>query len=238
MACHAGLACPMILCLCLCCSAVAAGPAKAHGQGMMAFQIQTGITTTTAATHNAARKLTACSASLGRRDALRLASAAAFGVLLAPPSSSEALEWIPDAPKEGDCADCIGVKDGFLAGCPNTPTCVSSQDDQGPKADWANAYAEPWVYDGKVPTAMLKLKMQVQRMGGKVMREDERYLRVEFREQGLPGQVDNFDDTEFYFTPNDSTVQVSFPNPQIPQPQIPKSPNPQIQRYRDLHQSK
>lgn len=46
-------------------------------------------------------------------------------------------------------------------------------------------------------------------MGGKVVREEGRYLRAEFREQGLPGQVDNFDDTEFFFTPNDSTVRNS-----------------------------
>jgi hypothetical protein len=26
--------------------------------------------------------------------------------------------------------DCIGVKNGFLANCPDTPSCVSSQDDQ------------------------------------------------------------------------------------------------------------
>lgn len=32
---------------------------------------------------------------------------------------------------------------------------------QGPKADWANAYAEPWVYEGKPENAMLKLKMEV-----------------------------------------------------------------------------
>ena len=52
------------------------------------------------------------------------------------------------APVEGDCAgktsiqnfianiltmlitDCIGVKNGFLANCPDSPSCVSSQDDQ------------------------------------------------------------------------------------------------------------
>jgi len=136
-----------------------------------------------------------------------------LGLLFGRPLASQALEWVPPSPEEGDCADCIGIKDGFLAGCPNTPTCVSSQDDQGPKADWSNAYAEPWVFEGKPSQAILKIKMQAQRLGGKVIREQEgtelggQYLRVEFREQGLPGQVDNFDDSEFFITPNDSTVQ-------------------------------
>jgi uncharacterized protein (DUF1499 family) len=111
------------------------------------------------------------------------------------------------APEEGDCADCIGVTNGFLANCPDSPTCVSSQDDQGPKADWANSYAEPWIYEGTPKQALAKIKFQVQRLGGKIVKEEEDYLRCEFRSQSLPGQVDAFDDTEFYLTPNDATVQ-------------------------------
>lgn len=100
-----------------------------------------------------------------------------------------------------------GVTNGFLANCPSSPTCVSSQDDQGPTADWANAYAEPWIYEGNPAQALAKIKFQVQRFGGKVVKQTDDYMRCEFRSQSLPGQVDAFDDTEFYLTPNDATVQ-------------------------------
>ena len=39
------------------------------------------------------------------------------------------------------------------------------QDDQGPTADWANAYAEPWIYEGTPAQALAKIKFQVQRLG-------------------------------------------------------------------------
>jgi len=101
-----------------------------------------------------------------------------------------------------------GVTNGFLANCPEaSPTCVSSQDDQGPTADWANSYAEPWIYEGSPAQALAKIKFQVQRFGGKVVKQTDDYMRCEFRSQSLPGQVDAFDDTEFYLTPNDATVQ-------------------------------
>lgn len=40
-----------------------------------------------------------------------------------------------------------------------------------------------------------------------MIKQTEDYLRCEFRSQSLPGQVDAVDDTEFYLTPNDATVQ-------------------------------
>ncbi len=124
--------------------------------------------------------------SLSRMAALRKLGAIALGLLSAKPQLpvARAMDWIPKAPQEGDCAgkfsrlalphdnsqlaflhdkqrfacddprhiyvripysdvfssmnvcesdsDCIGVKDGFLAKCPDEgpPVCVSSQDDQ------------------------------------------------------------------------------------------------------------
>ena len=142
----------------------------------------------------------------GRRALLKVLLGAGVGAACG--RAAGAFEAVPAAPQEGDCADCIGVKNGFLANCPSgTPTCASSQDDQGEMADWANAYAEPWIYEGTPEAALAKIKFQVQRLGGKVVRQTEDYLRCEFRAQTLPGQVDAIDDAEFYLTPDDATVQ-------------------------------
>ena len=38
---------------------------------------------------------------------------------------------------------------------------------QGSRVDWANAYAEPWVYEEKLQVAMTKLRLQVLRTSAK-----------------------------------------------------------------------
>ena len=48
------------------------------------------------------------------------------------------------------------------------------QDDQGPKAQWSNAFREPWVYEGTPEQAREKIKFQIKRMGGRVVRTGER----------------------------------------------------------------
>lgn len=117
--------------------------------------------------------------------------------------------------KDEDCNDqfCIGVWDGLLADCPHTLTsgagCTSSQDDT------PGIFAEPWDY-AEAPNNTLDWKVQMRllvptiqlvsaRRGddAKILVEQERYLRVLFTD----GKTGEKSIGEFYFTPDDTTVQ-------------------------------
>ena len=89
--------------------------------------------------------------------------------------------------------------DGLFADC--SSACVSSQDDR--PAVWDN----PWVAEETTPAkAMARLRGVVEKkLGGRVVEEDERYLRAEFVSRGPLG--DSVDDAEFYYSPNDVLVQ-------------------------------
>jgi uncharacterized protein (DUF1499 family) len=77
---------------------------------------------------------------------------------------------------------------------------VSSQDDR--PSVWDN----PWIFEGSVTDSFTSLKRVVGKLGGQVVATDgERYLRVEFQDKTPLGAA--VDDTEFFFTPDDTLVQ-------------------------------
>lgn len=87
--------------------------------------------------------------------------------------------------------------------CPERSlSCVSSQDDR------PDVFAEPWCYEGSFETARLLLLDKASQINGaKVMKNainvgEQRFYKFEF--ENSDGSID---DTEFYFTPNDSTIQ-------------------------------
>lgn len=117
--------------------------------------------------------------------------------------------------KDPDCNDrtCLGVWDGLLADCPHEGKiiggagCTCSQDDT------PGIFAEPWDYsesnslDWQDQTKLLvpALESVCSQRGDqvKVVLQQGRYLRVVF-EDGRSGEESI---GEFYFTPNDTTVQ-------------------------------
>ena len=89
----------------------------------------------------------------------------------------------------------LGVKEGKLAACPNTPNCVSSQ---ALDTDAEHKIA-PIAYKSAPTEAMAKLKSVIQGMERtKIVTETNDYLYVEFT-SALMGFVD---DVEFYLDPS------------------------------------
>lgn len=127
---------------------------------------------------------------------------------------ANAVETVGKDPNCND-ASCLGVWDGLLADCPHTSNklkgagCVSSQDDT------PGVFAEPWdyseVYYGEdsyvKQTDLLILALQsVSKQHGDevdVELQSGRYLRVAIKD----GSTGESSTGEFYFTPNDTTVQ-------------------------------
>ena len=128
--------------------------------------------------------------------------------------------------KDESCNDstCLGVWDGLLANCPHGGAnklsggksgCVSSQDDT------PTIFAEPWDYSDNIPlisndnvddiykSQMDKLILAIQTASKdhddtvKILYQEGRYLRTLFTD-GSSGEQSI---GEFYFTPNDTTVQ-------------------------------
>lgn len=116
--------------------------------------------------------------------------------------------------KDDDCNEsgCLGVWDGLLADCPHgkltaNAGCTSSQDDT------PGMFSEPWDYsesnslDWKdqmkllVPTIQLVSSRRGDRV--EIVEQSGRYLRVLFIDSKTGEQSVG----EFYFTPNDTTVQ-------------------------------
>lgn len=94
----------------------------------------------------------------------------------------------------------LGVKDGKLSSCPNSPNCVVSQGN--PDAEHAIA---PLTYSADKATAMAKLKQIIESTPRtRIIEQSDDYLYAEF-ETKLMGFVD---DVEFYFDPNEPVVQV------------------------------
>jgi uncharacterized protein (DUF1499 family) len=104
-------------------------------------------------------------------------------------------------------ADVIGVdKSGLFALCPEASpllsSCVSSQDDR------PAYFVAPWCYDGTTNSAKRKLLDRVLSTKGSTivkvpsLEDADRLVVVEFKNED--GSID---DAQFYFTPNDSTVQ-------------------------------
>jgi uncharacterized protein (DUF1499 family) len=134
----------------------------------------------------------------------------AIGSLIAAPAL--AAETVG---KDEDCTDkfCIGVWDGLLADCPHAMTsgagCTSSQDDT------PRIFSEPWDY-AEAPNNSLDWQVQMRllvptirlvsaRRGdeAQILLQKDRYLRVLFTD----GKTSERSMGEFYFTPDDTTVQ-------------------------------
>lgn len=120
--------------------------------------------------------------------------------------------------KDENCQDasCLGVWDGLLADCPHGKLdmqsgagCVSSQDDT------PGIFAEPWDYS-EAPNDSLSYEDQLRLLKPSIelvcskrgdalqyLVENGRYLRVIFTDNKTKEKSVG----EFYFTPNDSTVQ-------------------------------
>lgn len=118
--------------------------------------------------------------------------------------------------KDPNCNDarCLGVWDGLLADCPHNKNgfigragCVSSQDDT------PGIFAEPWDYSEKLSLdyneQMRFLISVIELVSSKrgdtiqIERKIDRYLRVSF----IDGKSGELSIGEFYFTPNDTTIQ-------------------------------
>lgn len=84
--------------------------------------------------------------------------------------------------------DNLGVSDGKLAACPNTPNCVSTQ------ADSDDSHAiEPITFEGSAADAKSELLRVVQQMPrATIVTEDDNYLHVEFR-SAMWGFIDDFE---------------------------------------------
>eukprot|EP01041_Mallomonas_annulata_P009738 gene9738-20252_t len=107
----------------------------------------------------------------------------------------------------------MGVdSDGLFKLCPTTnnyllASCVSSEDDRPPY------FVEPWMYDGSFENVKRRLSDHIlyKVRGASIIsgnnNTDSRYIRVRFQSERGLGNRNVIDDCEFYFTPNDSTIQ-------------------------------
>lgn len=93
----------------------------------------------------------------------------------------------------------LGVRDGKLASCPNSPNCVSSQ-----SLDDLHKIA-PLTYNSTPEKALADLKSVIQSLPKtKIISESSDYLYAEFT-SALMGFVD---DVEFYFDPGGNIIHV------------------------------
>lgn len=93
----------------------------------------------------------------------------------------------------------IGVQDGRLAACPDTPNCVNSQSEN------SLHYIKPMTYSSTPTQAMDDLKTIIEKLEqAKIMTITENYLYVEFS-SAFWGFVD---DTEFLIDTNAQVIQV------------------------------
>jgi uncharacterized protein (DUF1499 family) len=93
----------------------------------------------------------------------------------------------------------LGVNNGQLKSCPNTPNCVSSQ---APASDKEHAIA-PFTYQGSAKDAIARLKQIIESMErSKINQVSDDYLYAEFSSK-LMGFVD---DVEFYAPPGESII--------------------------------
>ena len=93
----------------------------------------------------------------------------------------------------------LGVRDGQLTPCPNTPNCVSSQSSD------AIHKIEPLTYNSTPEQAFAALKRLIQSLPRtKIITESEDYLHVEFT-LAIVGFVD---DVEFYLERNANVIHL------------------------------
>ncbi|QSJ14737.1 DUF1499 domain-containing protein [Nostoc sp. UHCC 0702] len=93
----------------------------------------------------------------------------------------------------------LGVRNGKLAPCPNSPNCVSSQ-----SSDAAHQIA-PLTFTSSPENAIAALKSVIESLPrSKIITESKDYLYAEFK-SALLGFVD---DVEFYLDRNANVIQV------------------------------
>ena len=93
----------------------------------------------------------------------------------------------------------LGITDGQLKRCPNTPNCVSSQ---APSEDKEHAIA-PFTYSGSAKEAIERLKQIIEGMERSTINKvTDDYLYAEFSSK-IMGFVD---DVEFYAPPGESVI--------------------------------
>ncbi len=99
----------------------------------------------------------------------------------------------------GNRPDFLGVTDGKLAACPNSPNCVSSQ------ASDVEHSIQPLTYKSSPEVAFANLKKVVEAQErAKIISDRSDYLYVEFSSK-LMGFVD---DVEFYLNPAKNVIEV------------------------------
>ena len=97
-------------------------------------------------------------------------------------------------------AGALGVVQGLLDPCPETASCVSSQDDA---ARGGKSFSEPWSYDEtdwRAAARRLARALEVE-PGVRDVEASDRYTRC------VAVSGDKVDDVEFFFTEGDFTVQ-------------------------------
>jgi len=93
----------------------------------------------------------------------------------------------------------LGVTDGKLSPCPDSPNCVSSQSTD------KKHYIEPLRYQGTLAEARDRLVSVVHSMGrSTVVTVQENYIHAEF----TSGLFRFIDDVEFYFDDNHKTMHL------------------------------
>jgi uncharacterized protein (DUF1499 family) len=93
----------------------------------------------------------------------------------------------------------LGVKNGKLTTCPNSPNCVCSHDTD------AEHQISPLTYTGNAPEAFKRLKTIIQGLeNSKIVEDRSDYLYAEFTSK-LMGFVD---DVEFYLDETSGAIQV------------------------------
>ncbi|MEB3279475.1 MAG: DUF1499 domain-containing protein [Lyngbya sp.] len=93
----------------------------------------------------------------------------------------------------------LGIHEGLLANCPDSPNCVSSQ-----STDVVH-HIDPFTYETSGAEAFEKLKTIINSMdNAKIIREDEDYLYAEFT-SAIMGFVD---DVEFYLDEADPIIHL------------------------------
>lgn len=116
--------------------------------------------------------------------------------LTQPPQNTMAILSFP-----GTRPSTLGVQNGQLAACPNTPNCVSSQASATDKEHSVAPIA--YVGEGKVAIAKLKAIIESSERT-KIIQADDNYLYAEFASK-LMGFVD---DVEFYADDSANVIHV------------------------------
>lgn len=99
----------------------------------------------------------------------------------------------------GEQPENLGVENGQLANCPQTPNCVSSQSND------INHKVDPLTYNSSPEQALTELETILQEIdNAEIIEENENYLYAQFT-SNIMGFVD---DVEFYLDPQEELIHV------------------------------